>query len=433
MNRGRNMDDMSPAELISLITKRIYRDGLTTTSGGNISIRDDKGDIWITPSAVDKGTLRPSDIIRIRHGGKITGPHKPSSEYPFHKAVYKARPEIKAIIHAHPPALVSFSIARQIPDTRVIANAVRICGDIGYAGYELPGSEALGMKIDGQFRKGFNAVIMENHGAVVGGTGLIDAYHRFETLEYCTRTILYGKILGDVRYLTAEQIASFEKQLPGIMPEMDAVSHPPDETEKRSSVCEIMNRACRQGLMISTYGTASVRCNDDDFLVTPTGKTKWDLDTEDIVKISQGKREPGKTPSHAAWLHERIYTENPCINSIIQTQSPCLMAFGITNTRMNVRTIPESWIFLQDLPTISFDAFSPLSTNIPQLFSTGNPGVIIGNDSVLFTGDTLLQAFDRLEIAEFSAKSILSGAPLGQMTPISDEQVEDLRRTFLKN
>ena len=424
---------MQPAESISFIIQRIYRDGLTTTSGGNISVMDNKGDIWITPSAVDKGKLQPSDIIRIEPGGKISGPHKPSSEYPFHKAIYMARPDIKAIIHAHPPALVSFSIARQIPDTRAIANARKICGNIGYAAYELPGSEALGMKIDEQFRKGFNAVIMENHGAVIGGTNLADVYRRFETLECSAKTILFGKILGDIRYLGDEQITRFDNLQAGLMPEMDTVTHPQDEKEKRSMVCEIINRACRQGLMISSCGTVSVRCQGDDFLITPAGKTKWEILHGDIVKISRGNREPGKTPSHATWLHQRIYRENPGINSIIQTQSPCLMAFGITNTRINVRTIPESWIFLQDLPTLSFDALSPLTTNIPQLLSTGIPGVIIGNDSVLFTGDKLLQAFDRLEIAEFSAKSILLGAPLGPMTPISDGQVDELRKAFLEN
>ncbi len=423
---------MSPAESISFIIQRIYRDGLTTTSGGNISVRDENGDIWISPAAIDKGTLQASDIIHIESGGKISGPHKPSSEYPFHKAVYNSRPDIKAIIHAHPPALVSFSIARQIPDTRAIANARRICGNIGYAGYELPGSEVLGVKIEEQFSKGFNAVVMENHGAVIGGSSLADVYRRFETLEYCARTILYGKILGDIRYLSDEQISSFGRQLPTPMPGMETVSHTADEAELRSSVCEIMDRACQQGFMISTYGTASVRCKGNDFLITPAGKTKWEIEREDIVQVSEGKREAGKIPSHAAWLHERIYRENQGINSIIQTQSPCLMAFGITNTRMNVRTIPESWIFLQDLPTVSFDALSPSTTNIPRLLSTGNPGVIIGNDSVLFTGDKLLQTFDRLEIAEFSAKSIISGAPLGQMTPISDEQVEDLRKVFLE-
>jgi len=432
MNKERSMYSINPADSISFIIKRIYRDGLTTTSGGNISVKDENGDIWITPSAVDKGCLQPSDIIHIQAGGSVSGKHKPSSEYPFHQAIYKARPDIKAIIHAHPPALVSFSIARQVPDTRAIANARRICGNVGYAGYELPGSEALGVKIDEQFREGFNSVIMENHGAVIGGISLEDVYRRFEALEYCARVILFGKILGDAKYLTDEQITAFDRQLPGSMPEMDTISHPQDEIEKRSTLCEIMNRACRQGLMISSFGTASERCNGDDFIITPAGKTKRDFATGDIVLISRGKREPGKIPGQAAWLHQRIYRENPGINSIVQTQSSCLMAFGITNTRMNVRTIPESWIFLQDLPTLPFDALSPLNTNIPQLLSAGIPGVIISNDSVVFTGETLLQAFDRLEIAEFSAKSILLCAPLGPMAPISDEQVEELRKAFLK-
>jgi L-fuculose-phosphate aldolase len=424
---------MHPDELISFIIKRIYQTGLTTTSGGNISIRDENGDIWITPSAVDKGELQPSDIICIKSNGKIIGPHKPSSEYPFHKAIYKTRPDLNAIIHAHPPALVSFSIVRQIPDTKIIANTRKLCGDVGYAGYELPGSEALGMKIDEQFRKGFNAVIMENHGTVAGGTGLIDAYHRFEALEYCARTILLSKTLGDIRCLTDNQIAAFENQLPELMPEMDSLSFSSDESEKRASMCEIINRAFRQGLMISAYGTVSMRLQDDNFLITPADIENWNLGTDDIVQIRSGKREPHKIPGKSSWLHQRIYRENPGINSIIQTQCPNLMAFGVTNTKMNVRTIPESWIFLQDLPTVSFDALSPATTNIPQLFSTGNPGLIIGNDSVIFTGETPLQAFDRLEIAELSAKSILMGAGLGKMTPISDEEVEDLRKAFLKD
>jgi L-fuculose-phosphate aldolase len=422
-----------PAELISSIIKRIYRDRLTTTSGGNISARDEEGNIWITPAAVDKGNLQPSDIICIQTNGKIIGPHKPSSEFPFHKAIYNARPDINAIVHAHPPALVSFSITRQIPDTRVIANARRICGNINYAGYALPGSEALGLKIEEQFRNGSDAVIMENHGAVVGGTDLIDAYHRFETLEFCAMTILFGKILGEIRYLTDEQITSLDNQLQGQMPELDMKVQLQDEKEKRSSVCEIINRACRQGLMISTFGTVSVRLEENDFLITPSGITKWNISTEDVVQIQDGKREAGKIPSRSAGLHQQIYRDNPGINSIIQTQAPCLMAFGITNSTMNVRTIPESWIFLQDLPTLSFDALLPSSGNIPQLFQAGNPGLIIGNDSVIFTGDTLLQTFDRLEVAEFSAKSILLCTPLGKMIPISDDQVEALRSHTLLN
>ena len=159
---------LHPADQITEIIRRIYKAGMTTTSGGNISIIDDQGNIWVTPSAVDKGSLKRADIMCVKPDGTIIGRHKPSSEYPFHNAIYKARPDIKSIIHAHPPALVSFSIVRQIPDTNVIPQAKHVCGPIGYAPYAIPGGEELGENIALEFKKGFNAVIMENHGTVVG-------------------------------------------------------------------------------------------------------------------------------------------------------------------------------------------------------------------------------------------------------------------------
>jgi L-fuculose-phosphate aldolase len=151
---------MHPRDQITMIISRIYKMGMTTTSGGNISVIDDAGDIWVTPASVDKGSLRPSDIMCVKHDGTITGRHKPSSEYPFHKAIYKMRPDIRAIIHAHPPALVSFSIVHKIPDTNIISQAKYICGPIGYASYELPGSDLLGERIGSEFSKGFMAIIM---------------------------------------------------------------------------------------------------------------------------------------------------------------------------------------------------------------------------------------------------------------------------------
>ena len=135
-----NTQLMHPRDQIALVMTRIYRRGLTTTSGGNISIMDDNGDIWISPSAVDKGRLQPSDIVCIKKDGSIEGLHKPSSEFPFHKAIYEIRPDIKAIIHAHPPALVSFSIVRTTPNTNIISQAMHVVGHVGYAEYELPGS-----------------------------------------------------------------------------------------------------------------------------------------------------------------------------------------------------------------------------------------------------------------------------------------------------
>jgi L-fuculose-phosphate aldolase len=156
------------------------------------------------------------------------------------------------------------------------------------------------------------------------------------------------------------------------------------------------------------------------------------MQISDIVQIKGGRREQGKIPSRATWLHQEIYNQNPNINSIIFTQPPYLMAFGVTHTLLDVRTIPESWIFLQDIPSLPFGIHNKGKQDIPGLLSGSNPAVIIRNDAVLVTGDRLLQTFDRLEVAEFSAKSLVMARPIGQLIPISDNQVEELRRVFLK-
>lgn len=422
---------MHPRDQIVLAISRIYNSGMTTTSGGNISVMDQNGDMWVTPSAIDKGSLRASDIVCVKASGEIIGKHKPSSEYPFHKAIYEVRPDITAVVHAHPPALVSFSIVKAIPNTNVIPQAKHVCGPIGFAPYALPGSNELGESIAVVFKAGHDSVVMENHGVVVGGVNLIDAFERFEAMEFCARTIINGKTIGEPKFLTDNDIDQFEAQIPHVLPEMDTVEYPSDERAIREEIVKIVRRACRQGLMISTYGTVSVRWRNNDFLITPTHVNRWQIERKDIVQIKDGKREPGKIPSRSIWLHQEIYRQNPNINSIILTQSPYLMAFGVTGEKFDVRTIPESWIFLQDVPNVPFGSHFKDNKTILSLVEQKIPAVIIENDSVLVTGDKLLQTFDRLEVAEFSAKSLTMGKPLGVMHPINDEQVEALRKKFL--
>src|SRR5215831_8891269 len=196
-----------PKEELLQAIHRIYRYRMTTTSGGNLSIRDGNGDIWITPAGIDKGTLRREDMIRVTPGGKPHGPHRPSSELPFHQEIYRTRPDIRGIVHAHPVALVAFSLVHEIPNTRLFHQALHVCGATGFAPYELPGSEALGRNVAGVFRQLFDCVLLENHGAVTGGPSLQGAFRRFETLEFTAKTIIKARQLGDIRYLTDEEIA----------------------------------------------------------------------------------------------------------------------------------------------------------------------------------------------------------------------------------
>src|SRR4030095_9556201 len=140
-----------PRQEIVETIERIYAYRMTTTSGGDVSLRDDRGDIWITPARVDKGSLRREDIVCVRADGTVDGPHRPSSEYPFHQAVYRAPPDVRAVVHAHPVALVAFSICRRIPDPALLPQAAHVCGRVGIAPYALPGSVALGQNIAAVF------------------------------------------------------------------------------------------------------------------------------------------------------------------------------------------------------------------------------------------------------------------------------------------
>jgi len=423
---------MHPAEQICIIIGRIYRAGMTTTSGGNISIMDDNGDMWITPSGIDKGSLKPSDIMLVKSDGTVFGPHKPSSEYPFHRALYKIRPNLHSVIHAHPPGLVTFSIIHEVPNTNIIPQAKSVCGPIGFAPYDVPGSEALGEKIAKEFADNpdYKAVIMENHGVVLMGTDIADAYCRFETLELCARTIIHGKCLGEPRYLTDAQISVHDNSISyGHRHFMD-VKYPSDERAIRSEICALVRRACNQNLMSSSYGTVSRRWRGDDFLITPPGVQRWDIDEEDIVQVKDCAVEAGKIPSRAVALHQEIYRRNPKVNAIVMTQCPALMGFCTTDANFDVRTIPESWIFLQDVPKFPFGSQYNDIDKVAEIFRN-RACAMLANDSIVVASDSLLNAFDRLEVAEFSAKSLIMAANVGkELHPINDAQVEDLRKAF---
>ncbi|GAO43095.1 class II aldolase/adducin family protein [Flavihumibacter petaseus] len=423
---------MHPAEQITIIMQRIYDRVMTTTSGGNISVIDDAGNIWITPTGVDKGLLKESDIVCIKKDGTVEGVNQPSSEFPFHQAIYEVRPDIRAIVHAHPPALVAFSIVHQVPDMSVFPQSWKLCGEIGYAPYALPGTAALGKEVAEAFSKGHDAIIMENHGTVVGGTDLNACYQRFEMLEMTARTIIYSNMIGATPdYLDKDMLANYGiAQGKPVIQEGRALSG--EERSRRSEVCRIVARAGKQGLILSGFGTVSVRLKDG-LLITPGNKPRTDLQPHDLVRVTNGKQEPGKVPCASILLHQCIYDRHPEINAIILTQPAYLMAYAISDAPFNVRSIPETWIYLQDLRKLPFGLQEEGAPEaIAEAFSPDQPVMLIRNEAVLVAGTKLLQTFDYLEVSEFSAKSLVLSTSIGDMVPISKERVDELGKVMSK-
>jgi L-fuculose-phosphate aldolase len=421
---------LHPADQIVMIMQRIYAYGMTTTSGGNLSIKDENGDVWITPAGVDKGSLARRDVIRVAPDGTAAGPHRPSSELPFHLSIYARRPDLRAVLHAHPPALVAFSIVRKTPQTNLIPNVREICGPLAYAEYCLPGSEGLGDNIACVFARGVDTVLLENHGVVLGATDLFRAFMAFETLDFCARLEIGARRMGTPRLLTPEQLALTAPRRQQAVPTF--VPGPASSLERtaRREMCELVHRAYDQQLVSSTQGTFSQRVDGTSFVITPFGVDRKYLEPADLVRIENGRAEAGKTPSRSVHLHRRIYELQPAIDAVIIAHPPSAMVFAVTDQAFDSRTIPESYILLRDVPRL------PYGTNLIDVeraastLSFRNPVVILENDSLMFGGTTLLNAFDRLEVAEYSAKAIIAARELGEIVAIDGPQVEALVAAF---
>lgn len=425
-----NMEMLHPADQLVIIMERIYGYGMTTTSGGNLSILDDNGDIWITPGSIDKGNLTRNDMVCIKPDGTIVGNHKPSSEYPFHQNIYKARPDLKAVLHAHPPALVAFSIVRKMPNTSLIPNVKFSCGEIGLAKYGLPGSLDLGDKIAEEFKKGFNTVVLENHGVVVGSTSLFDAFKAFETLDFCARLEIDANKIGTPISLANEQLDWYKSRQHVDMNEFVANKISSEEKNARREMCQLIKRAYNQQLFTSTQGTFSRRLDGDSFIITPCDKDRKYLEPEDIVKIEGNYKEMGKLPSRSVELHKEIYKKHPHINSIIIAHPPCIMAFVVTDQVLDSRTIPESYILMRNIPKLDFGSNYLKAAETADVFEENTPIAIVQNDCVIVTGDSLLNAFDRLEVAEYSARAIIASKDLGEMVAINQQQIDEIEEAF---
>ena len=148
------------------------------------------------------------------------------------------------------------------------------------------------------------------------------------------------------------------------------------------------------------------------------------------MRVKEGMKELGKLPSRAVMVHQKIYKENPQIGAILVAHPVHAMAFAVTDTEFDVRTIPESYILLRDVKALPYEELYLHPDQVATEFDAAHPVVLVENDSVIVTGSSLLQAFDRLEVMELTATSILESQSLGSIVHISDEEIDDLKTAF---
>ena len=188
------------------IGRRIWTKGFCAGNEGNHSYRISDNRILCTPTGISKGNLKPDDICTVDLEGKqITGKRKRTSEILLHLAIYKARPDIKAVVHSHPPHATAFAIANVELPTCIHPEAEVFLGAVKTAKYVTPGDTRLGESIL-PFVKDSNTILLQNHGTVTFDKDLEGAYYKLEIVDAYARILLLAKQIGSIRPLDAGEM-----------------------------------------------------------------------------------------------------------------------------------------------------------------------------------------------------------------------------------
>ena len=193
---------------IGEIGRRIYNKGMVAANDGNISVKINDNEFLCTPTGVSKGFMTPDFICKVDANGKVlqaNGNYKPSSEIKMHMRVYRERPDVNAVVHAHPLYATSFAIAG-IPLTEpIMPEAVITLGCVPIAEYGTPSTEEIPDAVS-KYLQYYDAVLLANHGALSFSDSLINAYYKMESLEFYAQLMYQSKMLGGPKQLSEEQV-----------------------------------------------------------------------------------------------------------------------------------------------------------------------------------------------------------------------------------
>ena len=202
---------MAPSEAqlradIVEVGRRMYARGYTASNDGNISARLDANRLLMTPKSVCKGFMDPSMMcITDLDGKKLAGDRDPSSEMQMHLEVYRQRPDVQAVVHAHPPIATAFAVAGIPLDRAVLAEVVTTLGSVPIADYATPSTKELPQAVS-KYIKAHDGMLLANHGALTVGTDLYSAYFKMETIEHFAHISFIARMLGGERLLSKEEV-----------------------------------------------------------------------------------------------------------------------------------------------------------------------------------------------------------------------------------
>ena len=192
------------------ICRRMYARELISAGDGNVSARLDEERVLCTPTGFNKGYLREDDLVIVDlRGRRLRGVHQPSSEFRMHSAAYEERPDVRAVVHGHPPITVALALAGVDLSGCVLSETCLLLGPILTAPYTTPTTDEVPRVLRPFFRQA-NAVVMDRHGAITLGRDLDEAYNRMEAMEHASKITHAARMLGPVSALPPVEVDKLE-------------------------------------------------------------------------------------------------------------------------------------------------------------------------------------------------------------------------------
>ena len=196
------MNASAVARRMALCCRQLAAHGLIAGRDGNLSVRLAADRVLVTPCGHIKSLVSARDMVEVDLSGRARrrGPRKPTSELDLHLRILRHRPDVQAVVHAHPPTATSFAVAgEEIPDN-LLPELIFVVGPVPLVPYGTPGTPELGDRVV-PYLKGHDALLLANHGAVTMGKTLDEAWIRMESLEHCARIILAARLIGQPKPL----------------------------------------------------------------------------------------------------------------------------------------------------------------------------------------------------------------------------------------
>lgn len=413
-------------ETIQYYIQRLYDRGLTTMSGGNLSVKSREG-IFVTPSATDKGTLKPSDIMEVLNDGTKVGPHKVTSEFPVHKRIYENNPGKNAVLHSHTPSILGASVARVLPDISLLAYVFsNFNNQVAMAKYREPGSCELADETGKVLSGSKTAAILENHGVFIVGRTMEECYDNLEDLDLiCKIQRNVQKLGGKAKKLTDEDVSrymAFKPESPEKRDDFDSGEY----LKESELIATLLKRLYKRNITTSKNVCFSYRLENGDIVVNPKDKDIAELTAADMVVAGDrwysGKEEPHKD----FYVHKSILDSNKDINCVITSRPPYVMAYGASDCEYTTKVVPECYWCLSAVKKFGFSFGDRLSDFLKDYFNRAHNAVIIENNMFIVTGQAPLGTYDRLEVAEATAEAIIETYPMAKPVEIDEKSVRRL-------